>query len=44
MQIEQQIKDITKLEIGNEKLKTRFKFNWKFKNIKDWFIGITINF
>ena len=43
MKIEQKIKPIPPLQIGNEKLKQRVKINWSFKSLKDWFLGITIN-
>ena len=42
MKIEQKTLKIPELKIGDGKLKKRFKINWKFKNIKDWFISITI--
>lgn len=43
MKIEQKIKPIPPLQIGNGKLKQRVKINWSFKSLKDWFLGITIN-
>lgn len=42
MEIKQQIKLIPPLEIGDGKEKKAFEFNWKFKNLKDWFLGFTI--
>lgn len=43
MKIEQKIKPILPLQIGDGKLKQRVKINWSFKSLKDWFLGITIN-
>ena len=36
------INKIPEIQIGDGKLKSRFKIDWKFKNFKDWFIGLTI--
>lgn len=44
MKIEQKIKPIPELQIGDEKLKKRFEFKGWIKSLKDFFIGITINF
>ena len=44
MKISQKIKPVPELKIGDGKLKKRFKINWSFKSLKDWFLGITINF
>lgn len=44
MKIEQQIKSIPELQIGDGKEKKKFEINWKFKDLKDWFIGITLRF
>lgn len=44
MKIEQKIKPIPELKIGDGKEEKRFKINWSFKSLKDWFLGITVNF
>lgn len=44
MEIEQQVKPIPPLQIGDGKEEKRIKFNWSFKSLKDWFVGITIRF
>jgi hypothetical protein len=41
---EQFIKPVPELRVGDGKLKKRFKINWSFKSLKDWFVGVTINF
>jgi hypothetical protein len=43
MNEEQQIKPIPPLIIGDGKLKPRFKIIEQFKSLKDWFLGITMN-
>ena len=43
MYVKQKIKPIPPLQIGNDKLKPRFENKCWFKGLKDWFIGITIN-
>lgn len=40
--ISQDNKPIPELQIGDGKLKPRLKIDWKFKSLKDWFLGFTI--
>lgn len=35
---------IPDFQIGDGKEEKRFKLNWSFKGLKDWFVGITIKF
>ena len=42
--ISQDSKKPPELKIGDGKEKQRVKINWSFKSLKDWFLGITINF
>lgn len=44
MDTEQQIKPIPPLVVGDGKLKKRFEINGWVKSLKNWFIGIKINF
>lgn len=37
-----EINKIPELKIGDDKLLSKFKIDFKFKNIKDWFLGFTI--
>lgn len=32
------------LQVGDGKEKPKIKLDWSFKGLKDWFLGITINF
>lgn len=44
MELEQKTKLIPPLQIGDGKEEKRFKINWSFKGLKDWFLDITIKF
>jgi len=44
MYIEQKIKDIPDLQIGDGKEAKQFELKYKFKSLKDWFIGFIIRF
>ncbi len=44
MKVEGKKPNIPPLQIGDGKEEKRVKINWSFKSLKDWFLGITINF